>query len=436
MICDGKVLVQDTDYELMYYNNLNAGAGSVTVTGINDYTGSTSAKFTIAKASQTLSVSVSNSSLTVGETTTLKASVTEGGGALTYTSGNTSVATVNGTQVTAKAVGTATITVKAAETGNYKAASRSVSIKVGLAKTAITSISNTTGGVKIGWSKVAGASGYYIYRSTSSSGTYTKIAAVSGGSTVTYTNGTSGTYKVASGKTYYYKVVPYAGSTTGAYSSAKGIRYLTAGKISSLINTSDGITIKWSKVSGASGYYIYRGNSKIKTITSVSTVSYTDTAVKSKNGTSYSYYVRPYYKNSSGTVTLASYQTAKTYRLVATSISSLKNSSSKKMTVKWSKKSSVTGYQIQYSTSSSFSSGNKTVNVSGASSTSKTISGLTKKKTYYVRVRTYRTVSGTTYYSAWSSKKECKDFKVTGRGSCDGQPSQEFFGCAPGGARF
>ena len=200
---------------------------------------------------------------------------------------------------------------------------------------------------------------------------------------------------------------------TSAASSAKSIRFLTAGKVSSLTNTSSGITVKWSKVSGASGYYVYRkagsgSYSKVKTITSTSTVSYSDTAVKSKNGTTYTYYVIPYYKNSSGTVTKGSYSnTKKTVRLTAVSISSVKNSSSKKMTVKWAKNSKATGYQIQYSTSSSFSS-YKTVTVSKAATVSKTIGSLTKGKTYYVRIRTYKTVSGTKYYSAWSGKKSVK----------------------------
>ncbi len=116
----------------------------------------------------------------------------------------------------------------------------------------------------------------------------------------------------------------------------------------------------------------------------------------------------PYFKNSSGVITKGSYTGTKTIaRLTGTSLSSVTNSSSKKMTVKWSKASSVTGYQIQYSTSSSFSS-YTTVTVSGASNVSKVISGLTKGKTYYVRIRTYKTVSGTKYYSAWSSKKSVK----------------------------
>ena len=91
---------------------------------------------------------------------------------------------------------------------------------------------------------------------------------------------------------------------------------------------------------------------------------------------------------------------------VKTSIKSI-SAGSKKLTVKWSKKSSqVTGYEIQYSTSSKFSSKyTKKTTVSSYKTTSKTIKSLKAKKKYYVRVRTYKTVSGKKYYSDWSSKK-------------------------------
>ena len=103
--------------------------------------------------------------------------------------------------------------------------------------------------------------------------------------------------------------------------------------------------------------------------------------------------------NYSGTKTL--YFTIKPK---ATSISSL-SAGSKKFTVKWKKQSTqVTGYQIQYSTSSKFTSP-KTVTVSSYKTTSKTISKLKGKKKYYVRVRTYKTVGKTKYYSSWSSAK-------------------------------
>jgi len=88
------------------------------------------------------------------------------------------------------------------------------------------------------------------------------------------------------------------------------------------------------------------------------------------------------------------------------SIKSL-SSRSKGFYVKWSKVSKqISGYQIQYSTSSDFSSGSKTVNASWKS-VSKTISKLSRKK-YYVRVRVYKTVNGVKYYSDWSSVKSVK----------------------------
>ncbi len=71
----------------------------------------------------------------------------------------------------------------------------------------------------------------------------------------------------------------------------------------------------------------------------------------------------------------------------------------------WKSVASIGGYQIQYSTSSSFKSGNKTVTVSGYKSTSITVKNLKAKKKYYVRIRAYKTINGKKYYSAWSSKK-------------------------------
>jgi len=67
----------------------------------------------------------------------------------------------------------------------------------------------------------------------------------------------------------------------------------------------------------------------------------------------------------------------------------------------------VTGYQNQYSTSKTFKS-SKTKTISGYKTTSAAIKSLKAKKTYYVRVRTYKTVSGAKYYSGWSAYKYTK----------------------------
>ena len=88
----------------------------------------------------------------------------------------------------------------------------------------------------------------------------------------------------------------------------------------------------------------------------------------------------------------------------ATAIKSVSNSASRAMTVKWSKVSGVTGYQIRYYLGGKY----KTVTVKGYRNVSSVIKKLTKGKTYKVYVRTYKKVSSVNYYSKWSSRKSCK----------------------------
>ena len=77
---------------------------------------------------------------------------------------------------------------------------------------------------------------------------------------------------------------------------------------------------------------------------------------------------------------------------------------SKGFKVTWAKsdKAPFSGYQIRYSRYSSMKSA-KTVTVKSSSAVSKSISGLSAKRKYYVQVRGY--VSSTSYASSWSSKK-------------------------------
>ena len=87
-----------------------------------------------------------------------------------------------------------------------------------------------------------------------------------------------------------------------------------------------------------------------------------------------------------------------------TTITSIK-AQNKAFTVKWKKKSSITGYQIQYSTKSKFKKNNKKIKIKNAKTVSKKITKLKASKKYYVRIRTYKIVNKKTYYSNWSKKK-------------------------------
>lgn len=108
------------------------------------------------------------------------------------------------------------------------------------------------------------------------------------------------------------------------------------------------------------------------------------------------------------TTTSTKKPTQPTVSVKTTKLKSVKNAKGKKMTIKWAKNTAGNGYQIQYSTSKKFAKGNKTKTISKNKTTSYTIKKLKKKKTYYVRIRTYKKVSGKTYYSGWSSVKKVK----------------------------
>lgn len=84
------------------------------------------------------------------------------------------------------------------------------------------------------------------------------------------------------------------------------------------------------------------------------------------------------------------------------------NGKGRKLKAYWNRNSQVDGYQLQYGTSKNFT-GCKTVTLKSNQCTGSVRTGLKKNAAYYVRIRTYKRVSGKTYYSDWS---KVKSFKV------------------------
>lgn len=75
--------------------------------------------------------------------------------------------------------------------------------------------------------------------------------------------------------------------------------------------------------------------------------------------------------------------------------------------VTWTKDSGVTGYQVMYGTKSDFFDG-KSAYVTKNTSGKKTVTGLKAKKTYYVKVRSYKKVGNSKYYGSWSDTRKVK----------------------------
>ena len=213
-------------------------------------------------------------------------------------------------------------------------------------------------------------------------------------------------------------VATYAktGKTAGSHCSTCGtvikaqtqvaMKKLTQAKITSVANTKDGIAIKWNKVTGATAYQVYRkvGTGSWKLIKTTTSTSMTNTGLT--NGSKYQYKVRAIVKVDGTIVNKGAYSAIRTmYRLTRPTLASgTKNIATKKIVVKWNKNTKATGYQIKYVKGATV----KTVKVTKASTLSKTLSKLTKGSTYKVSVRSYKTVSGTTYYSAYSAVKSVK----------------------------
>lgn len=142
------LLAVDTDYEVAYADNTNAGTASVTIIGKGAYIESgkswkdTTAYFTIQPAEQSVTfagVTDDKAEKTYGDptfeqaaTVTLQPNVSgQTPGTVTYTSSNPAVATVDSDgKVTIVGAGTATITASAAATQNYKRAEASYTLTV------------------------------------------------------------------------------------------------------------------------------------------------------------------------------------------------------------------------------------------------------------------------------------------------------------------
>lgn len=175
--------------------------------------------------------------------------------------------------------------------------------------------------------------------------------------------------------------------------------------------------IKWSAVSGADGYYVYRslekdsGYSLLKTITDSATLSYTDSGLLS--GTKYYYKIQAYSnidgKKVAGVLTAScSYKTTPGYTINTTTGLKLSKRTSTSITLKWSKTLTandgkvVTGYYI-YRSASSGSGYKKIATITEGDTVTYKDTGLSVGKTYYYRVEPYRTYKGEPGVGAYAS---------------------------------
>ena len=178
--------------------------------------------------------------------------------------------------------------------------------KVTLAKTRLKSVSNTASGIKVTWNKVNQAGGYYIYRKTGTSKTWTKIATIKKGTTVSYLDKKS----LRNGTSYTYMIKAYSGKTTGTGTTLKTVR-INRPAITSCTSKSGLVNLKWKRNSKATGYEIkctYSIASKTLRVKKNATVK--STLRNLRKGLTYTFNIRSY-KTVGGKTYYSSWSAAK-----------------------------------------------------------------------------------------------------------------------------
>lgn len=266
---------------------------------------------------------------------------------------------------------------------------------------------NKTNYVKLTWNKASNAKGYYVYRATSKTGTYTKIATTKNTS---YEDKT-----VKNFTTYYYKICSYNTSGESTFKApacnavkVSTVKALSTPKITSQKASASGITLKWTQDSKAKQTYIYRkvsGEDKYTRIGTSDTSSYTDTTAVTS--VKYVYYIKSsatysdktYYSSKSSAVSAISYYPAK-----VKNVSVSTQNKEQFAYISWSKQSKATGYEI-YTSSSKTGTYTKVAQVT---TTSYNHENLVGEKKYFYKVRAYKTVNGKKYYGKFSDIKSVK----------------------------
>ena len=208
----------------------------------------------------------------------------------------------------------------------------------------ISSVTNTTTGVKISWGKVTGAAQYRVFYKANGESTWHKAGD---------TTSTNFTWTKAKSGTKYTFAVRCLSKDGNSYTSAydttgKSITYIAAPKLSSVANAATGVEIKWGKVTGAAQYRVfYKANGESTWHKAGDTTSTSFIWTKAVSGTKYTFTVRCIDKN--GENYTSDYDTTGksiTY-IAAPKITSLSKTSSG-IQIKWDKVTGAAQYRVFY----------------------------------------------------------------------------------------
>ncbi len=265
----------------------------------------------------------------------------------------------------------------------------------------VSSVSNTTTGVKVTWEKSSGASGYRVFYRVKDTATWKTAGDVSSASN------SYNVTKLKSGVEYSFTVrsLNTSGNTNSQFAQSKHIRYLAPPVISSMTLTRTGITVNWGAVAGASKYRVfYKISGASNWTTAGDTTSKSFTVDKLTSGKTYYFTVRCI--NAAGSSYTSEYDAAgkSKWFVQAPSVTNLSSTTSS-VNVTWAAKKGASKYRIFYK-----EPGNSWKTAATTTGTNYTVKGLISGRTYVFAVRAMN-AAGTSYTSAMgltSKPIECK----------------------------
>lgn len=177
-------------------------------------------------------------------------------------------------------------------------------------------------------------------------------------------------------------------------------------------STTDAVKVSWNFVKTAAGYQVQRSNNGGKQWESTHEIDDPATTIHTFNylesARPYKFRVRYWVEAPNGRLYYAPWSKTLSAPTIPRSTTLSKLTAGKKaFKAQWKKCVRNTGFQLEYALKADFSK-TKRVAVKDANTLTATVKKLTSGKVYYVRVRTYRTINNTNYFSAWSNVKKVK----------------------------
>lgn len=269
----------------------------------------------------------------------------------------------------------------------------------------LSAVSKDYNAMEVTWEAVPGAKAYDVYYKGAAGKSWKKIAA--GVTKTSLVHTASSKFPMTTGKKYMYTVKAVCDNVRSDCDK-NGITAaltLAAPKLVSVKSAAyNKLQVTWEKVSGATGYYVYRKvGSSWKRLTSTTKTTYTDgtlTKYPVKTGVTYTYTVKAYRKTGSlvaaGAVDKAGIQ-GKAVPAKPVLVSAACTAENK-ITVRWKKAAGATNYLIYRKTPGGKWQLIKNVsgaNMVGYTHVSSTKYPIEKGKTYIYTVRSYTTTGST-----------------------------------------